>query len=69
MLLQRGLSVIAELLVKMGPTKSCPEPSGAVRSRPDTVLTPPGAVRMPPGSVEMTVPIPSAAAGLSVVTV
>ena len=47
----------------VGPTKSRPEPSGTARSRPD-------AARVGRDSNPcMTVPIPSAAPGLSVVTV
>ena len=74
-----------------GPTKSRPEPSGTVRSRPDAARSRPepsgrhpepsghrpDAARSRPDAARvgrdsnacMTVPIPSAAPGLSVVTV
>jgi len=40
---------------RLEPSGRRPEPSVAVRSRPDTVLTPPGAVRMPPWSVDIRI--------------
>ena len=57
-----------------GPTKSHPEPSGhrpdATRSRPDAARSRPDAARVCRDSnLCMTVPIPPAAPGLSVVTV